>query len=101
MNTSNVNATSKIDQNNYNISGVVNADNGKFEEALNYFNLAIETDPSNYAAYFNRASIRMHFGDIEGARLDFIECEKLHENNSMLVWLQNNIFNNWIINTVK
>ena len=85
MNSSNLNVTPQNDQNSYNISGVVNADNGNFEEALNYFNKAIESDPSNYAAYFNRASVRMHFGDIEGARLDFIECEKLHENNSMYV----------------
>jgi Flp pilus assembly protein TadD len=85
MNSSNLNVTPQNDQNSYNISGVVNADNGNFEEALNFFNKAIESDPNNYAAYFNRASVRMHFGDIEGARLDFIECEKLHENNSMLV----------------
>ncbi len=85
MMNSNQNAVSKNDKNSYNISGVINADNGNFNQALDYFNKAIEFDPQNYSAYFNRASIRMHFGDIEGARSDFLECEKLHEKNSYLV----------------
>ncbi len=85
MNSSNLNVTSKTDQDSFNISGVVNADNGNFEEALDFFNKAIESDPKNYVSYFNRASIRMHFGNIEGARMDFIECEKLHTKNTFLV----------------
>jgi Flp pilus assembly protein TadD len=55
----------------YNVEGVSKADLGQFDEALQYFTKAIEEDPTNYVAYFNRASIRMKLGDIEGARNDF------------------------------
>lgn len=85
MGITNIKNSSSIGNHNFNVDGVVNADNGNFEEALRYFNKAIELDPKNYVSYFNRASIRMHFGDIQGARHDFMECEKLHENNSLLI----------------
>lgn len=85
MNTSNLGVSSEAEKNIFNIAGVINADNGHFEEALEYFDKAIQSDPKNYSAYFNRASIRMHFGDIDGARRDFLECEKLHKKNSYLV----------------
>ncbi|MFZ1291861.1 MAG: tetratricopeptide repeat protein [Melioribacteraceae bacterium] len=60
-----------------NADGVQKADLGKYQEALQYFNKAIEIDPSNFISYFNRASIKMHFGDIEGAKIDFHKSENL------------------------
>ena len=62
----------------YNINGVSKADVGKYEEALNSFSKAIEINPDNFVSYFNRASIKMSLGDIEGARVDFKKSELLN-----------------------
>jgi Flp pilus assembly protein TadD len=72
-----------IDNYGYNVEGVTKADQGHFDEALHYFNKAIETDPENYVAYFNRASIKMRLGDIEGARKDFKVSENLDKNSNV------------------
>jgi Flp pilus assembly protein TadD len=61
----------------YCIKGTFAADEGNFREALEYFNKAIEVDPSNHVTYFNRATIKVNMGDIEGARNDFYTCVKL------------------------
>lgn len=61
----------------YNVDGVSKADKGNYNEALNYFTKAIKNDPYNFISYFNRASIRMQMGDIEGARSDFKKAESL------------------------
>ncbi len=62
----------------YNITGVSKADLGHYHEALTYFSKAIEIDPDNFISYFNRASIKMKLGDIEGARIDFKKSEVLN-----------------------
>ena len=72
-----------IDHVGYNVEGVSKADLGQFSEALYYFNKAIEEDPQNYVAYFNRASVKMRLGDIEGARRDFKESEILDLNENI------------------
>jgi len=68
---------SLIGHSGYNISGVNLADLGEYREALKYFNKAIETEPNNFISYFNRASVKMILGDIEGARLDFNKSSNL------------------------
>lgn len=72
-------ASKKTTSDNYvdNINGVNNADLGKYSEALKYFSKAIEDDPTNFVSYFNRASIKMIMGDIEGARKDFNKAQYL------------------------
>ena len=67
----------------WNITGVKEADNGDFEGALKSFSKAIEMDPKNGVSYFNRASIKMRLGDIEGARNDFRLSEKLESNTQI------------------
>ena len=47
------------------------ADEGNLEEALENFNKAIETNPNNHIAFFNRATIKIDLGDLEGAKNDF------------------------------
>ena len=74
-----------IDHFGYNVEGVSKADLGQFSEALYYFDKAIEEDPDNYVAYFNRASVKMRLGDIEGARKDFKESEMLDINENMYI----------------
>jgi tetratricopeptide (TPR) repeat protein len=51
--------------------GTFEADEGKLKEALQIFDEAINICPSNTIAYYNRATIKMDLGDIEGARRDF------------------------------
>jgi lipoprotein NlpI len=59
----------------YCIKGIFLADEGNLEGALENFNKAIETNPSNDVAYFNRATIKIDLGDIDGARNDFLNFD--------------------------
>jgi Flp pilus assembly protein TadD len=63
--------------NDYCIKGTILADEGNLEEALDNFTKAVEADPTNHIAYFNRATIKVDIGDIEGARNDFYNFDKL------------------------
>lgn len=86
MNDLNISIDSKkTSSNNFgnNINGVNNADLGKYSEALKYFSKAIEDDPTNFVSYFNRASIKMIIGDIEGARQDFNKAQYLDPKNNL------------------
>ena len=60
-----------------NIIGVEKADLGELEIAIRYFTEAIEIDPEDPKAYFNRATLKVKLGDIQGARDDFINAKKL------------------------
>ena len=77
-------STKKISINycGYNVEGVSKADECNYHEALKSFSKAIEQDPYNAVAYFNRASIKMKLGDIAGARIDFKQCEILDTSDS-------------------
>lgn len=59
----------------YCIRGTFMADEGNLEEALENFTKAIETNPNNHIAYFNRATIKIDLGDFDGARNDFIKFD--------------------------
>jgi Flp pilus assembly protein TadD len=60
-----------------NIIGVEKVDMGELEMAIRYFTEAIEIDPDDPRAYFNRATLKIKLGDIQGARNDFINANKL------------------------
>ena len=60
-----------------NIIGVEKADEGEIEAAIRYFTEAIEVDPNDARAYFNRATLRVKIGDIQGARADFSNVRNL------------------------
>ena len=83
LNTSISTKNSTSEKFGYNISGVNNADLGKYSEALEYFSKAIENDPDNFVSYFNRASIKMIMGDIEGARNDFNKAQNLDPEHNL------------------
>jgi tetratricopeptide (TPR) repeat protein len=55
----------------YCIKGTNLADAGNLKAALEIFDKAIETNPNNHIAYFNRATIKIDLGDLEGAKKDF------------------------------
>lgn len=61
----------------YCIQGTLMADEGNLKEALKNFNDAIRVNPKNHIAYYNRATIRFDLGDIEGARRDFFNFDRL------------------------
>jgi Flp pilus assembly protein TadD len=60
-----------------NIIGVEKADRGEIEIAIRYFTEAIELNPNDPIAYFNRATLLVKIGDIQGARDDFNNAQKL------------------------
>ena len=65
-------------------SGTIIADEGNLVEALEKYNLAIDTDPNNQIALFNRATVKIDLGDIEGARNDFKIFDKLKNEASII-----------------
>ena len=64
-----------------NIIGVEKADLGEIEVAIKYFTGAIAINPNDPIAYFNRATLRVKIGDIQGARSDFKLAQKLSLEN--------------------
>ena len=60
-----------------NIIGVEKADLGEIELAIRYFTEAIDVNPDDPKAYFNRATLLVKIGDIQGARSDFNNAQKL------------------------
>ena len=63
----------------YNTQGVKKSDEGKFKEALEYFNKAVELEPEDSLSYFNRATVQMQTGNILAARSDFKLSESCRE----------------------
>jgi tetratricopeptide (TPR) repeat protein len=63
----------------YCIKGTLMADEGNLKEALENFNKAIEVNPNNHIAYYNRATVKIDLGDIEGGRNDFFDFDKLRK----------------------
>jgi tetratricopeptide (TPR) repeat protein len=53
------------------MTGILMADEGLLKEALENFNKAIEVNPNNHIAFFNRATIKIDLGDLDGAKVDF------------------------------
>lgn len=56
--------------------GYLLATDGRFEEALQQLNLAIELEPLNRMALSRRPLVLMRIGDYQGAHLAFLEVEK-------------------------
>ena len=74
---------SSIDNLGHNLDGVNKADEGQYHEALHSFSKAIESEPGYFVSYFNRASVKMLLGDIEGARNDFQKSSNLAPEDSI------------------
>lgn len=64
----------------HNIAGIKKSEMGEYEEAIQHFTKAIGLDPKNAISYFNRATLKIRIGDIEGARSDFKMSEYCHRN---------------------
>jgi len=65
------------------MKGILMADEGLLKEALENFNKAIEVNPNNHIAFFNRATIKVDLGDLDGAKNDFNRFDLLTEKSSV------------------
>jgi len=61
----------KISAEIHNIIGTRCADEENYPEALENFSKAIELNPKDAAAYFNRGTVKIEMGDYSGASADF------------------------------
>lgn len=71
------NAITDISSTSLNIIGVEKADLGEIQSAIKFFSEAIKLNPNDPNAYFNRATLLVKMGDIQGARADFNSAQKL------------------------
>jgi Flp pilus assembly protein TadD len=62
----------------HNVLGVEKADKGRYEDAFKAFTSAIELNPKDADAYFNRATLKVRSGDLKGASRDFKMSENCH-----------------------
>jgi tetratricopeptide (TPR) repeat protein len=65
---------SKLSAQTFNLLGTRYADEGNYVEALRYFNRAIEIDPDNATAYFNKGTVKVKLGDLTGSKNDFLKA---------------------------
>lgn len=65
----------------HNVLGVEKADKGRYEDAFKSFTRAIELNPKDADAYFNRATLKVHSGDLKGASRDFKMSENCHRDS--------------------
>ena len=70
------NSTRAISVNPFNVleykkRGTLNADIGKYKEAMEDYSKAIEIYPRDAGCFFNRGTVKLNLGDIEGAKEDF------------------------------
>ncbi len=82
----------------YNLKGTNEADAGKYHEALENFNKALELNPNYSAALYNRATIKADTGDYIGAREDFIrlrELETKYDNDIKEYYIENTLKENY------
>lgn len=72
---------SRLSAQTYNLLGTRFADEGNYVEALRNFNRAIEIDPGNATAYFNKGTVKVKLGDITGSKTDFLKAFNLKHND--------------------
>ncbi len=71
-----VNCNRAISVNPFNVleyrkRGTLNADIGKYKEAIEDYSKAIEIYASDVGLFFSRGTVKVNLGDIQGAKEDF------------------------------
>lgn len=71
-----VNCNRAISVNPFNVleykkRGTLNADIGKYKEAIEDYHKALEIYPKDAGLFFSRGTIKLNLGDIQGAKEDF------------------------------
>ena len=64
----------------YNLEGTAKADQGELREAINHYSKAIQQNPDDALAYYNRATIKADLGDYTGASEDFKKSVEIDRN---------------------
>jgi tetratricopeptide (TPR) repeat protein len=77
----------------YNLKGTLHADNGKFNDAIEYYNKAIKLNPSYHTAFFNRGTIKADMGNFEDARHDFKKAHELELNFELNLTVSKSLLN--------
>lgn len=72
---------SKLSAQTFNLLGTRFADEGNYIEALRNFNKAIEADPENATAYFNKGTVKVKLGDLTGSKNDFLKAFNLRHSD--------------------
>ncbi len=72
---------SKLSAQTFNLLGTRFADEGNYVEALRNFNRAIEIDPDNATAYYNKGTVKVKLGDLTGSKNDFLKAFDLRHNS--------------------
>jgi tetratricopeptide (TPR) repeat protein len=62
----------------YNVRGSAYGRGGRYREALNDFNMAIQLKPDFYQAYSNRALIQRYMGNQQAALTDYNQAIQLN-----------------------
>jgi len=66
----------------HNTMGIEKVDSSNCEDAINECTKLLNQNPNDAYAYFNRATLKVRIGDIDGARRDFKLCENCHRINN-------------------
>ena len=67
----------------YKRRGVIKADLGNIEGAVEDYNKVISISPSDISAYFSRGTLKADLGDFDGAKKDFETAQKLSRNSQI------------------
>ena len=55
-----------------------------YEEKIDKLTEVINSSPRDAGLFFNRATLKIHIGDIKGARSDFRKSEYIHRNTDVI-----------------
>jgi len=72
---------SRLSAQTFNLLGTRFADEGNYIEALRNFNRAIEIEPENATAYFNKGTVKVKLGDLTGSHNDFLKAFNLRHDD--------------------
>ncbi len=76
----------------YNLLGLVYSNQDDSEKAIEYFNKAIDLDPSYYVYYYNRASERIYIENYDAAIADIQKVDELTSNGYEVDTLYSNLY---------
>ena len=63
--------------NEYVKRGTLNTNLGKYKEAVEDYNKAVELNPNDAMLFYNRGTVKIELGDLEGAKEDFEKAMEL------------------------
>lgn len=74
---------SNVIKNIHSARGIEKSATEIYDEAIKELTEAIQLNPKNFKHYFNRATLKVHAGDFEGARSDFRMSANCHRDTNL------------------